>query len=121
MQEVTLEKFGNIEKRLSAARGPFRLFGLFLRVDSPERWDLLVAAPWLNKNPEDGLKQVVKEMKGDLNPEEMSSVSRVVVLKTTDEALNSLPESDSLTNTIEDCRFGRVFIRKAHILSRIPF
>ena len=39
-----VEKLQNVEKNLSESKGQFELFALFLREDSPDKWDLLSAA-----------------------------------------------------------------------------
>ena len=43
--EIT-EKFTELESSIAAENGPFAFFALFMREEVPDRWDLMVAAPW---------------------------------------------------------------------------
>lgn len=47
MNKEWLNKFVLMERELSERYGEFNLFALFQRKNSPNRWDLLVAADWL--------------------------------------------------------------------------
>ena len=49
MREL-LEQFVELERRLVEEHGQFSLFALFLREDSTDKWDLVVAAPWIEEN-----------------------------------------------------------------------
>ena len=77
---VLLEKLASLELNLSQQRGEFELFGLFLREESQEKWDLIVAAPWLHSYDRASLQAVVSEMQKTLTPAELLEFSRVVVL-----------------------------------------
>jgi len=46
MKEL-VEKPRKLEAEIAAEKGPFLLFALFLRQDAADRWDLVVAAPWI--------------------------------------------------------------------------
>ena len=41
------EKFTRLESQIAQEKGDFTLFALFMREDVPDRWDLIVSAPWL--------------------------------------------------------------------------
>jgi hypothetical protein len=42
-----VQKFIEIEHNISGKYGTFNLFALFLREDSPDKWDLVIASPWM--------------------------------------------------------------------------
>jgi len=57
MKEL-LQKFTDLERTLSQEKGPFALFALFLREDAVDKWDLILAAPWI----EDDRKQALSDI-----------------------------------------------------------
>ena len=57
MKEI-VEKLKQQENNMAQEKGPFDLFALFLREDSPDKWDLVVAAQWIEKNKQDALKYI---------------------------------------------------------------
>jgi hypothetical protein len=92
---VLLKKLASLELALSHERGEFELFGLFLREESQEKWDLIVAAPWLHSYDRASLQAIVGEMQKTLNPAELLEFSRVVVLD------KGTPFLESLLKTFE--------------------
>jgi hypothetical protein len=83
MKKEIQEKLVLMEREVSAEKGDFSLFGLFLRENSQDedKWDLLVAAPWLEADKRKGLAYLAKEIQKRLEPEEILSISRIVVLE----------------------------------------
>ena len=53
-----VEQVAKVENALSREQGEFDLFALFLREDAPGKWDLLIAAPWAEKDKASALKSV---------------------------------------------------------------
>jgi len=97
--ELKLEKaVGAIEK----AHGPFTLFGLFLREDSPNKWDLVVSAPWLEEGKLKALGDFVGELKQTIAEEELLSLSRIITLDDDDPALHAILRAVTTTKfTVE--------------------
>lgn len=87
---LPLEKLESLERSLSNERGGFELFGVFLRAGSPERWDLIVAAPWLDPNERESLKLVADALSGSLVRDELLGISRIVILDKGDRLLESI-------------------------------
>ncbi len=50
MKKKLIEKLISIENEIAGEKGPFLLFGLFEREDSPNMWDIVVSSPWIDKN-----------------------------------------------------------------------
>jgi predicted TPR repeat methyltransferase len=75
-----LTKLVSLELALSAQRGDFELFGIFLRDDAQGKWDLIAAAPWLHSNDRASLEIIVSGMQKTLSPGELLMFSRVIVL-----------------------------------------
>jgi len=57
------EKLESLEKKIADERGEFSLFGLFLREDAEDRWDIVVAAPWLNADSMEDINYIAKKLK----------------------------------------------------------
>jgi hypothetical protein len=83
MKKETREKLASLEREVSSEKGEFSLFGLFLREDSQDedKWDLLVAAPWLEADKKEALAYLAQKIQKHLEPDEILSISRIVVLE----------------------------------------
>lgn len=79
-----INKLESIEKETANKKGDFSLFGLFLREDAENRWDLVVAAPWLNSDSMEDLNYIVSKLKSYLKNSELLSISRIVILDLND-------------------------------------
>lgn len=64
MKEL-LTKLRLIEKETAKEKGEYNLFALFLREDSPNKWDILVSASW-TANKGDALDYLAKKSKTHL-------------------------------------------------------
>lgn len=97
MKEI-LDKLKSVVQALEKEHGSILFFALFLREDAFEKWDIVVAAPWLNSSERNSYKIVVSKIQEVIGPSEMVQFSRVVVLDQTDPALSFLQEVCPLTN-----------------------
>ena len=85
---MVLERPPLLEKVLPLAvstadeKGEFALFGLFLREDAPDRWDLVVSAPWLDQDRWGGIEYFADRLRSLLKPDELVILSGIVVLET---------------------------------------
>ena len=79
MKEL-VKKLVSIEGEISAEKGGFFLFGLFLREDSPDRWDLVAAAPWFKARDNEALNYIAKILQERLAPKEIVTLSRVALI-----------------------------------------
>jgi hypothetical protein len=84
------EKLIATEKEMAEEKGPFVLFGLFLREDSSDLWDLLVSASWISKDKEESLRYIAGKTGKALLPEEVLTLSRIVVIEEDNPALDAL-------------------------------
>jgi hypothetical protein len=112
-------KLDRVLRAVEAEHGPFVLAGLFMREDSPSRWDLVVSAPWLQRGKLLALGEFVKRLSDALGQEEVLSLSRIVTLNRSDPALQSiLHEVGTITEPVAkigDNLFG-LPLEQAHIL-----
>jgi hypothetical protein len=119
-----LDKLKSILLELEKEQGRVLVFALFLRGDSPARWDLVIAAPWLDSGNVESYKIVATKVQDLLNSDEIIQLSRVVVLDADDPVVSFLQDSYDVPNgtfkDIENCEpFSQRFnftIRRAYLL-----
>ena len=77
-------------RELSTEKGEFDLFGLFLRTEAPDKWDLVVSSPWLEQGKLKALSEFVEKLNVAIGEEQVLSLSRVVTLNADDPALHAV-------------------------------
>jgi len=120
MKKETREKLALLEKDVSAEKGEFSLFGLFLREDAKDenKWDILVAAPWLDADKKEGLAYLAKEIQKRLEADELLSISRIVILEKDNPILKAINKSVKVKHIefeVEDSNFSGIQITHAFI------
>jgi hypothetical protein len=85
-----VEKLQNVEKNLSESKGQFELFALFLREDSPDKWDLLISADWARNDKKASINIIAEEIRKVLSDQELLMLSRVIILDKNNEALKAM-------------------------------
>src|ERR1700730_16907202 len=83
-------KFAKLESDIAAERGDFALFALFLREDVPDRWDLVISAPWASADQKAALDYLVNRIKSDLGPTDLTQLSRIVFIDPADVSVQNL-------------------------------
>jgi len=117
-------KFLKIEKDITSEKGPFKLFGLFLRKYSFYEWDLVVSAPWLPTNEIASNKYITNHLRTNLEKKEMRDLARVALVPADDPLLPEAMESfrdygihrDGYIEMKNEELFGQE-IRRAYVLS----
>ena len=79
-----------IERAISHERGPFTLFALFLREEALEKWDLVVSAPWIEKDRRSALKLLSDRVQASLSASDLLSISRIVLADPSDPAVDAI-------------------------------
>ena len=74
------DKFRKIGQMIAEERGSFWLFALFLREESPNRWDLVVSDPWVGEDRYAALDYTVGKVQEVLDPKEIIQLSHVAIL-----------------------------------------
>lgn len=120
MKKETREKLALLEREVSDEKGEFSLFGLFLREDAQDedKWDLLVSALWLDADKKEGLAYLAKEIQKLLEPDELLSISRIVVLERGDPTLEAIHKAVNVKHgevEVKDSNFFGVQITQACI------
>jgi hypothetical protein len=92
MKEL-LDRFVGIERALSEENGEFALFALLLREDAADKWDLVVAAPWIEADRKAALSLVTGRIQGAFTPKELSLLSRVVLIDLANPAVGAMNQA----------------------------
>ena len=88
-----VDKLIRVEIHLSSKKGPFDLFAIVLREDLSDKWDLLVAADWIEGNFDRSLKLISRELTKRLGTDELSAISKVVLLSVFDPRVKSVQKA----------------------------
>lgn len=115
-----LEKFIELERRLSRERGEFSLFALFLREDASDKWDLVVAAPWIEEDRKAALAYITTQIQQHFTPEELARLSRIVLVNQSNpalEAMNQVINCHHGQNEVRDSNFFGLQIKHAYIIT----
>jgi len=78
---IKREKLIAVLNEITAEKGEPHLFGLFLRREAPNVWDLFIASPWLEKDIRKALAYLADKVKAHLTFDELLSLSRIVILE----------------------------------------
>lgn len=109
-----------IERSVAAERGPFALFALLLREEAPEKWDLVVSAPWIEENKGAALKLISDRIKNSLGASDLSVISRIVIADPSDPAVDAINRAVSVEHSaveVKDSTFFGLQIKHAHIFA----
>jgi len=120
MKEL-LDRFVGIERTLSQENGEFALFALFLREDAADKWDLLVAAPWIKADRKTALSLVTGKIQETFAPQELSLLSRVVLVELANPAVEALNQAVRIQHgpaaEVRDSNFFGLQIKHAYIIT----
>ena len=73
-------RFRDLESRIAEEKGGFALFALFMREDAPDRWDLIVSAPWIGSDKRRAVDYFVEQIKARLGAQDLTWLARIVVV-----------------------------------------
>lgn len=115
-----VSKMIKIEEEISKERGSFELFALFLREEMLDKWDILVAAPWISKDKSYALNFLAKKISRTLTSDEAIKFSRIVVIDHNSKELNAFNNAISIEHgsvDIKDSVFFGLQIKHAYIVT----
>lgn len=96
MNEI-IEHLKSVIKKLEI-EGPLLICAMFLREDSLEKWDIIIAATWLSSVEMKSYKIVSTELQNTLNPSELVQISRIVILDQDDPVVSFLLDLETIKN-----------------------
>jgi hypothetical protein len=113
-------KFVELETEMAKEKGNFSLFALFLREDVPDRWDLVVSAPWFGDNQKVILDYLVNKIKSRLKDAELLLLSRIVLVSSTDPTLKAIHKAFEIEHgmvEVQNSNFFGLMIKHAYIIT----
>lgn len=119
MKEL-VDKLSAIERETSLEKGDYNLFALFLREDSPNKWDILVSANWIDENKEKALKYLAQKIQTEFTSEELVQIARIVIIDGGNPALPALQQAINTehgTAEIRDSNFFGLQIKHAFLIT----
>jgi hypothetical protein len=114
------EKLRGLEQVVADEKGPFDLFALFLREDAPDVWDLVVAAEWIEEDQSQALAELSKRVRAYLRPDEITRISRVVIVERANPAVKAIASAVSVTHGVAEVANSNFFglaIKHAFIIT----
>lgn len=108
---------------IAAEKGPFTLFALFLRNETPDKWDLVVSSPWLEEGKLKALGELVEALGDKVGDEEILSLSRIVTLNHGDPVLDAVLDvlrREGAPSFLRNRNFGGVETKEAFIITANP-
>ena len=104
-----VNKFVELERRLTEEKGDFSLFALFLREDAVDKWDLIVAAPWIEADRKEALAYIAKQIQAAFKPDELTRLSRIVLIDQANPALEAINRAISIEHGSADVQNSNFF------------
>ena len=120
MREI-VDALRGAEREMATERGPFLLLALFLREDAPDRWDVVVSAPWVEQDRAGALRYISSKLGESLAEAQLTQISRVVLVDPSHPAMKSLQSTVSVTDggllEIKGSVFFGLEIRHAYFIT----
>jgi hypothetical protein len=118
-----LNKFKEIERKISQEKGSFNLFALFLREDEYDLWDFVVAAPWIHQNKHLALSYIANIVQKALVPSELLQISRIVIIDEGNPGLPLITQSINIEHgeiEVNNREFFELQIKRGFIITSQP-
>ncbi len=116
--EDLLSALREAERDLTRRYGPFTLFGLFERESAQDRWDLVAAAPWLEKGRK-GI-EIMAQVIARLPKEEAVQISRIVTLDAGGPAVQAIVDAATVIDkgfaAVGPTLIGRAEVTRGYLL-----
>lgn len=107
-----------LEEEISTEKGEFSLFALFRRAEAPDKYDLLVSAPWIEADKKQSLDYLVEKVRKQLTKGQLLSLSRIVLLEKDNPILKSINKAIKVKHgsvEVKDSSFSGIQISQACI------
>lgn len=101
---IDISKLKLIEKVASNEMGNFSFFALFLPEDSPNKWDLIVSADWIDNDKLAALRYLSKKMNEELSSAEIINLSKVVPIETKNDELIKIAKEYRIEHDAKEIR-----------------
>ena len=113
------EKLRQIEIEISADKGDFNLFALIEREDSLGKWDIVVAAKWIDRERKELINNIALKVREKLSKDEQLMLSRIVTLSPSDTLvrnLNMIAVEHGMVK-LSNNNFNGIIIKEAYLIT----
>jgi len=116
---VAVEKLRQIEIEVSAEKGSFNLFALIEREDSLGKWDIVVAANWIDTERKELINTIASKIREKLSENEQLLLSRIVILSPSDILVRSLNmfRVEHGMSKLSNNNFNGTIIKEAYLIT----
>ena len=108
MSNIDLGRLRNVMSEIESKKGRFWLFGTVVRADSPYKYHLITAAPWLEYAQLESLQYIVEKLQRHFAACELQLFSSVVSFGENDAFFRAVVDTVTVT---DDCREERINMR----------
>ena len=115
-----VDKMVSLERDISQEKGRFNLFALFLSEDAEDKWDLLVSAPWIEKDKKSAMHYIAELIQSRLSKDELVSLSRIVLIDKNKPELVAFQKAIHTEHNkvvVKDSNFFGLKIKAAYIIT----
>jgi hypothetical protein len=113
-------KFAELESHIAEEKGAFALFALFVRDDAPDRWDLIVSAPWAVGDRQGVVDYLIGQIKSRVGEQGLPSLARIVVIDPQEAAVQALNRAVQIEHgsvEVRDSDFFGLHVKHAYIIT----
>ena len=106
------EKLREAEKIVAMQHGDFTLFGLFELEESPGKWDLVAAAPWLETR-RNKIADLIEMLGAVFDVKDWKIISAVVPMKVTSDFVQAITQKYDIDHSLEE--IGNTYVNGTYI------
>ena len=120
---INIKNFRQLEKYIVEEKGAFQLLALFLREDSPGKWDFIVSAEWIDEDKYSAIRYIAEKMNQHLSFTDRMIISRIVPIETHHTEITHLIDTYHVSDKpieIYHNLFFDVAVERAYILTTSP-
>jgi hypothetical protein len=110
-----IEKLADVCARIISEQGGVYVFALLLREEAPDRWDLVLSAPWADASRKESYDYIADRLRESLSSSDLVRLSRIVVVPPESPVVQSAIALMKMTSTGRSAGFGRGSAESAKI------
>ncbi len=117
------KRFVELEQEISQEKGEFELFALFLRENAPNRWDVVVAAPWIEIDQGLALRYLGEKLQRGLTTDQLMRLSHIAIIDADNPGLPDVTETVHVEHGLVEMRDQEFFghsIERAFFITSQP-
>jgi hypothetical protein len=115
-----VEKFKTILKEIKSSKGEVELFALMRMDELPDKWSIILSAPWAKEGDLEVFKDILNLIKLNLSQEELSTIARISIFPRTDHFIEELLSKYTSGASISNEKINGNQIHEGYILDSNP-